>query len=280
MSTFSRLFDLASKALDKSSSSGRQDAARPASGDWRGIVRGAAEALTGDPRSGGAAPQHPGYASDDRGYAPDDRGHAPQNRGYAPPPAGRGNGASADAVDRAAIARYDYLMQTSDPHQVERIHHDAFARLTPAQRAEVEARMRCDLAPHERPLSASAPDLARAAARGEAMRPGRMRSMLARGARGGAIAGAGGAAVGLLGAVAGGAILSSVAGPLLEQAAGFGVDFDALAEGVDIEGLASGAEGIVGGAGEHLSGLGEQASGFGEQISNFDLPGFGDFLGR
>ncbi len=51
MSTFNRLFDLAAKALDKTgSSSTPAPRAAPASGagDWRSMVRSAADALTGD----------------------------------------------------------------------------------------------------------------------------------------------------------------------------------------------------------------------------------------
>ena len=109
------------------------------------------------------------------------------------------NPTAADAADRAAIARYDYLMQTADPHQIERIHQDAFAKLTPAQRTQVEARMRAELPTYEQPVSASPRDLARATARSEATQPGRMRGLLARGGSSAALAGAGVAAGGLLG---------------------------------------------------------------------------------
>jgi hypothetical protein len=184
------------------------------------------------------------------------------------------------------------LLQTADPQRVEQIHRDAFARLTPLQRQLVEARMRDELAPDERPRSSSPEDLARAAGRAEAMRPGRMRGLLSRvrgaGAGGAAVA-AGGAAVGLLGVVAGGAVLSTVAGPLLEQAANIGVDFGALAEGIDIESLAAGidveslaggAGDLMGSAGEAVSGLGEAAGGWGERLGDLGIPGIGDLFGR
>jgi hypothetical protein len=169
-------------------------------------------------------------------------------------------------------------MQTADPHQIEQIHRDAFARLTPQQRAQVESRMRTEFAPHERPRSSSPDDLARAAGRAEAMQPGRIRGLLGRVGGGAAAVGAGGLAVGVLGAVAGGAVVSAVAAPLLEQAAGFGVDFDALADGVDLGGIAEGAEELTGAAGETISGFGEQVSGWGEQLGDFG--GLGDLFGR
>jgi hypothetical protein len=180
-------------------------------------------------------------------------------------------------ADRAAIARYDYLLQTADPHQIEVIHREAFERLTPEQRALVERRMQTELPPHERPRSASARDLARAAGRTEATSPGRLRGLLSRAGRAGAVVGAGSAVVGVLGAVAGGAILSSVAGPLLQQAAGWGVDFDALAEGVDVESIAGDA---LNGVGDAVGGVGEQVGTWGEQLGGFEIPGWGDFFGR
>lgn len=239
-------------------------------------------------------------------------GSAPPADRYTPPAAGRtGVGRGTDA-DRAAIARYDYLMQTADPHRVEEIHREAFARLNPSQRAQVQERMNVELAPAERPASSSPADLARAAGRTEAGRPGRMRGLLSR-VRGGeddgrgrgglgGIAGlgaagaVGGAAVGVLGVVAAGAVASSVAGPLLEQAAGLGVDFDALAQGIDVEAIASGvgfdglsgvaegvtgaAEGVVGSAGEAVSGFGETAGEWGQKLGDLGIPGIGDLFGR
>ncbi|MDU0368399.1 cation-transporting ATPase [Microbacterium sp. KSW4-17] len=275
MVSFSRLFDLASKAAGKASAA---KSGSPSSGnrDWRDMVRSAADAVTGDsrPRTPGAPPATPA-----------DR--------YAPPAAGRrpASGGAVSADDRAAIARYDYLLRTADPDRVEQMHREAFARLTPAQRAHVRERMNAELAPHEQPRSDAPDDLARTAARAEAARPGRMSSLLARAGKGGLVGAGVVGAGGLLAAVAGGAVVSGVAAPLLAQAMQSGVDFAGLAEGVDLEALASGvdltslAEGSgigewAGGAQDAVSGAGEQISGFGEGLSNLDLPGFGDFLGR
>lgn len=254
MSRLSKIIGMAKKALDENGSS-PSAGSRSGAADWKSIVRGAADTLTGDGRT--AAP------------------HASAHR--------RPPGGPADAADRAAVARYDYLLQTADPHQIERVHREAFARLTPVQRAQIEVRMQSELPPHERPRSAEAPDLARAAARAEAGRPGLLRGLLARaeGRRGrsgtgGAVAGAGLAAGGVLAAVAGGAVVSSVAGPLLEQAAGFGIDFDALAAGIDLGGV----EDLAAGAGDIASGFGDRVSGVGEHISGFEVPGLGDLFGR
>lgn len=279
MVSFSRLFDLASKAVDKASSSSGSTP-RSASGggrDWRDMVRSAADAVTGDRRSD--TPAAPASAT-----APD-----PRSR-YAPPRTGAST-STLSADDRAAIARYDYLLRTADPDRVEQMHREAFARLTPAQRTHVRERMDAELPPHERPRTAAPDDLARTAARAEAARPGRMSALLAKAGRGGLLGAGAVGAGGLLAVVAGGAVVSAVAGPLLAQAGQMGVDFAGLAEGVDLEAMASGvdlaslAEGAgvgewAGGAQDAVTGAGEQISGFGESLSNLDIPGFGDFLGR
>ncbi|MDQ1173996.1 hypothetical protein QE430_002303 [Microbacterium testaceum] len=275
MVSFSRLFDIASKAAGKAAAA-KSGPSASGSRDWRDMVRSAADAVTGDART-----RTPGAASADTA----DR--------YAPPAAGRrtASGTALSPDDRAAIARYDYLLRTADPDRVEQMHREAFARLTPAQRAHVRERMDAELAPHERPRSDAPDDLARTAARAEAARPGRMSSLLAKAGKGGLIGAGVVGAGGLLAAVAGGAIVSAVAAPLLAQAMQSGVDFTGLAEGVDLEAMASGvdltslAEGTgigewAGGAQDAVSGAGDQISGFGESLSNLDIPGFGDFLGR
>ncbi|MFP7835245.1 hypothetical protein [Marisediminicola sp. LYQ134] len=267
MSKISKLARLAQKALDKSGSGSQTSGS--GQNDWRSVVRSAADALTGDGRA-----EQQGRPSS-----------APVRPERAQP------SANLTDADRAAIARYDYLLETADPRQIEQVHREAFDRLTPAQRQEIQQRMNAELPPHERPTSSETGDLARAAARTEASRPGSLRTLLARvgggtrsGSSGGGgvgrgmmVGGAGLAAGGLLGAVAGGAILSSVAGPLLDQAANLGVDFDALSSGIDVEGLTGGVDDLASGAGDAVSGFGDQV---GELGSGFNLPGLDDFFGR
>ncbi|MFB7884825.1 cation-transporting ATPase [Microbacterium sp. NPDC056057] len=288
MSSLNRLFGLATKALDSSGSSN----AKPGGGtDWRSVVREVAGAVTGDRRPAASSPAN--------ASSPPPAASAPAAPiGLTPPPASPAPAAGAPhspatQADRAAIARYEYLLQTSDPHQVEAIHREAFARLTPEQRAQVQAGMRAELHPAEQPRSAEAPDLARAAARTEAVRPGAMAGLLARVGRGGRGASAAGGmargaalvgAGGVLGAVAGAAVVSAVAVPLLAEAATLGVDFDAIAGGVDLDAIAGGVDlggagDLVAGASDQLAGAGEAVTGIGEQISNFELPGLRDLFG-
>lgn len=291
MANLNRILGMASKVIDKQmqkrGQGGQQQQPSQSGGaDWRDIVRTAADKLTGDDRGR----QQPG-----QGQVPPQYGQpsAPQQNGqpqqYGQPhqygqPQQRG---PVDA-DKVAIAKYDYLLRTARPEQLEQVHHDAFARLTPAQRQQIRTRLNSELPPHEHLRDDSAGSMARAMTRGETSRPGLIRRVLGggrggQGGRGGAFAGgaavgAGAMALGGLGvAVAGGAVLSAAAGPVLAGAADLGVDFEGIASGIGDLGLgdlAGGAEGLLGegeqllgGFGEHAAGFGEQAAGFGEQAS-------------
>lgn len=250
---FKRVLGMASKALDS------KVGGSPSSGgttDWRELVRTAADTVTGDSRTTTAQPRAAARPQDARLGQP-----------------------AASQEDRLAIARYDYLLRTAAPEQLEQVHRESFATLTPTQRTQVEERLREELPAHEQPSSSAPEDLARAATRGEANSPGFLRRMFSTPRVPGALAGAGvgaagigiGAAGGLLTAVAGGAVVSSLAGPLLAQASEFGADVDNLAG--DVGDITGGAGDVVSGAGEQVSGLREQVSEFG---SDFPLPGLGD----
>ncbi|MBT1681498.1 cation-transporting ATPase [Curtobacterium flaccumfaciens] len=289
MANLNRIIGMASKVIDKQLQKRGQGGTAPGAGsqqggtDWRGIVRSAADKLTGDDRNQQQPPQQHGQPQQ---YGQPQHAGTPQH------------GADADKV---ALAKYDYLLRTSSPEQLEQVHHDAFARLTPAQRQQVRDRLNSELPPHEHLRDDSAGGMARAMTRGEMSRPGLVRRVLGgsgRGngngngnGRGGAFAG--GAAVGagamafggLAAAVAGGAVLSAAAGPVLAGAADLGVDFEGIASGMGdlglgdlgggVEGLLGEGEQLLGGFGEQAAGFGEQASGLGEQASNLG----NDFLG-
>lgn len=292
MANFNRILGMASKVIDKQLQKRGQGDGAPGNGaqrgggtDWRDVVRGAADRLTGDDRSQQQRPQQQ-YGQQQYGQQP--YGQAPQQQYGQPQQQG-----PADS-DKVALAKYDYLLRTSSPDQLEQVHHDAFARLTPAQRQQVRNRLNSELPPHEHLRDDSAGGMARAMTRGEVRRPGLIRRVLggsgngSGGGRGGAFAGgaavgAGAMALGGLGvAVAGGAVLSAAAGPVLAEAANLGVDFDGIASGIGDLGLGDlgadlggGFEGIAGEGEQLLGGLGEQASGLGEQASNLG----NDFLG-
>lgn len=326
MSTFRRLLGTAQKALDSRSSG----SSRPGqSSDWRSLVRSAADSLTGDGSSSSGtqrddrssswqdspAARHSGPGQD---YAAL-RQHA-SSRGGATDSARTGpDGAAAPAADlstedRRAIARYDYLVRTAEPDQLERVHREAFERLTPQQRAQLTATLRSELPEGERPRTDAPQDLARSATRLGALDPRRLTSLLGRsgagrrGARGAGAVGAGAlgagalgagalGAGGLLAAVAGGAVATSVGGSMLQDALGAGIDIDALAPDLaaDLGGLTEGIEGFgefetiegiegLGGIDGGFTGLdgvadglGGTVSGLGDRISDL---GLGDLFGR
>lgn len=293
MANLNRILGMASKVIDQqlqkrgqgsAHGSGQQQAGGRSGGtDWRDVVRSAADKLTGDDRNRRSEQPPVTQPSGQHTQAQQPSGQ----HSWAQQPYGRQRG-PVDA-DKVAIAKYDHLLRTAPPERLEQVHHDAFARLTPAQRQEVRNRLNSHLPPNEHLRDDSAAGLARAATRSEVQRPGIMRRVL--GGRGGAFAGgaavgAGAMALGGIGAaVAGAAVMSAAAGPVLAEAVGSGVDFEGIASGIGDGGLADlgeGAQGLLGdgeqllgGLGEQASGLGDQVSGLGEQASNLG----NDFLG-
>ncbi|HSU75077.1 MAG TPA: hypothetical protein VLI66_09045 [Terrabacter sp.] len=141
----------------------------------------------------------------------------PTGQPYAvPPPRG---GASSE--DERAIARYKYLLRTADPEDIERVHTEAFAKLSPEQRQMVLQRLTEDLPQGERPRSDEPADLARSATRAEMYRPGYLQGAFA-GGRFGGMGGVGGMGMGgmfagsMLGTIAGVVVGSALADMMLD----------------------------------------------------------------
>jgi hypothetical protein len=130
---------------------------------------------------------------------------APTGQPYAVP-APRG-GASTE--DERAIARYRYLLRTAPPEDIERVHTEAFGKLTPEQRQLVLQLLNEDLPESERPRSDQPADLARSATRAEMNRPGYLQ-----GAFGGSRMGGG---MGMGGMIAG-SMLATIAGVVVGSA--------------------------------------------------------------
>jgi hypothetical protein len=123
-------------------------------------------------------------------------------------PGGAGRGAP---EDEQAIERYRYLLSTAPPEALEEAHAEAFARLTPEQRAEVLRRFGESL-PAAELAEARAEDpraMARAATRAEIRDPGYLERTLGPGG-----VGMGGG----LGGVFGSSLLGSLAGTFLGSA--------------------------------------------------------------
>jgi hypothetical protein len=143
---------------------------------------------------------------------------APTGQPYAvPPPRG---GASTE--DERAIARYKYLLRTAPPEDIEKVHTEAFGKLTPEQRQMVLQRLNEDLPEGERPRSDEPADLARSATRAEMSRPGYLQ-----GAFGGGRPGGMGTGMGMGGMIAG-SMLGTIAGVVVGSAVA-----DALFDGYD-----------------------------------------------
>ncbi|MGO4602159.1 hypothetical protein [Terrabacter sp. 2YAF2] len=121
----------------------------------------------------------------------------------------------ASTEDERAIARYTYLLRTADPEDIEKVHAEAFAKLTPEQRQMVLQRLTDDLPASERPRSDQPADLARSATRAEISRPGYLQGAFG-GGRGGGGMGMGGMIAGsMLGTIAGVVVGSALADMML-----------------------------------------------------------------
>ena len=74
--------------------------------------------------------------------------------------------------DQKAIDRYLYLLRTAPPEDIEHAHEEAFARLTPEQRAEVLKELSQEVPASEVPSGDDPGSLARMATRAEMREPG------------------------------------------------------------------------------------------------------------
>lgn len=142
-------------------------------------------------------------------------------------------GPTARLSDEQALERYRYFLRTAPPDAIERAYIDAFAQLTPEQRAYALNELTASLPPHERNTAPQQDDpqaLARLATRAELRQPGTVERLFSRTdapaspsvaqmpggmGLGGAFAGT------LLGAMIGGVIGSMAAQAILD---GFGAD--------------------------------------------------------
>jgi hypothetical protein len=90
-------------------------------------------------------------------------GRPPSEQGAARPP---------QDPDQQAIERYRYMLRTAPPEDIEGAHAEAFAQLTPEQRAKVLTSLSEYVPASERPATDDPASLARAATRAEMRQPG------------------------------------------------------------------------------------------------------------
>ena len=74
--------------------------------------------------------------------------------------------------DQQAIERYRYMLRTAPPDDIERAHAEAFAQLSPEQRATVLAELSREVPASEAATSDDPQSLARMATRAEMRQPG------------------------------------------------------------------------------------------------------------
>lgn len=133
---------------------------------------------------------------------------------HATPPARQVPPARPLSEDDLAIERYRYLLRTAPPESIEAVHAEAFAKLTPRQRAEVFRALAEQVPPGERLVSDDPTALARAATRAEVRAPGTMERAFA----GASAANGGGVAAPSMGQMIGSSMLGTIAGVVIGSA--------------------------------------------------------------
>ncbi|MFM9918647.1 hypothetical protein [Lacisediminihabitans sp. H27-G8] len=117
--------------------------------------------------------------------------------------------------DEIAVERYEYLLRTAPPETIEKVHTEAFSKLTPQQRdilfEKLTANADANSDANERPADAAPATLAKAATRAELQQPGTLTRTLG----GSALGGAGGV---WLGGMFASSLLGSVAGYVIGSA--------------------------------------------------------------
>ncbi|WP_165068544.1 hypothetical protein [Marisediminicola senii] len=138
----------------------------------------------------------------------------PEGQHQPPRPAAGGNPAPPQrSEDEIAVERYQYLLRTAPPETIERVHTEAFAKLSEEQRDLLFRQLSNNVDPTERPADAQPASLATAATRAEMQRPG----TLARTFRDQGAGQQGRGGMGFAGMV-GGSLLGTVAGYVIGSA--------------------------------------------------------------
>jgi hypothetical protein len=106
------------------------------------------------------------------------RREEPRTQPAEPAPYGPGEERQLSDADGQALQRYRYMLRTAPPEMIEQAHEEAFAKLTPSQRAQVLRELSAETPEGERVALAGARDdpktLARLATRAEMRQPGMM----------------------------------------------------------------------------------------------------------
>jgi len=168
----------------------------------------------------------------------------------------------ADAEEQA-IARYQYLVRTAPPEDIERAHAEAFASLTPAQRHDMLVALSDAVPASERATTDDPASLARMATRAEMRQPGTLERTFAGPGMGTMFMST------LAGAFIGTAVAQSLFGGL--SADGNAVDGASASDGTAADGSNGQADAADGG---NWDGGGDTGS-----YGGGDVGGLGDFGG-
>jgi hypothetical protein len=150
-------------------------------------------------------------------------------------------------ADEQALQRYRYMLKTAPPETIEQAHEEAFARLTPSQRAQALRELAAETPEEERAALAGDRDdpksLARLATRAEMRRPGTMERTFGNSGRGGGMMGGMGGTI--FASLAAGFVGSMIAQQFLGSMDGF--DEGEQSEGEEVADGAGGDSGDYGG---------------------------------
>ena len=161
-------------------------------------------------------------------------GRKEESRAQPAPPTSRGpdEGGTTPNADEQALQRYRYMLKTAPPETIEQAHEEAFAKLTPAQRAQALRELAAATPEEERAAMAGGRDdpksLARLATRAEMRQPGTMERTF------GGVGGGFGLGGTIFASLAAGFVGSMIAQQFLYSAGDFG-EGDADEQSVDEE---------------------------------------------
>ncbi len=164
---------------------------------------------------------------------------APAGQSYPAP--GAPGAAPARTDDEIAVERYRYLLRTAPPETIEKVHEEAFTKLTPEQRRILFTQLSENAPAGEQPRGEDPRSLAQAATRSEIRQPGTLERSFNGGPQGGGMGFGSMVASSLLGTVAGYVIGSALVSAFLpqpgfDQAAGDGSGAGTEASGTDASG--------------------------------------------
>jgi hypothetical protein len=131
-------------------------------------------------------------------------------------------------ADEQALQRYRYMLKTAPPETIEQAHEEAFAKLTPEQRAQALRELAAETPEGERAALAGGRDdpksLARLATRAEMRQPGAMERIFGGTGRGAGMGGMMGGGMGgsMLGSLAAGFVGSVIAQQFFGSMGSFG----------------------------------------------------------